>query len=223
MRNFIGIILFSFSFSGCFTDKTCSGDDKSCSPEAMISSYLAFSQDAIYIYSTNQKFQGNLAAYGTTEEESLQNICKNEKFFSGLANQFCPNVQAIVSTANAPLFDYSSEYGVPGNVNILGPTGILIADNWSAFFGSSAMPLKTTLSAAGLGSELFWTFSDSAGNQSSDCSSGNSKDFEIVGSIGTPNSTAVNWLNGASPNTSYCDKSLRILCICYIAGESAAL
>ncbi|PJZ48465.1 hypothetical protein CH362_14785 [Leptospira saintgironsiae] len=215
------VFLYSFLYYNCLSDKTCSDDDKSCSSQALISSYLSFQQEAIYVYSTNQKYQGNLAAYGATEEESLQNICRGEKLLSGLVNQFCPNVQAFVSTANAPLFDYASEYGVPTTVPIYGPTGILLSDNWTTFFGSATI-LKSTLSAAGLGSELFWTFADSTGGQGTDCLNGTTTDSESPGSIGTPNSTSLDWINPTISNSASCDQSLRVLCICYIAGESVA-
>ncbi len=83
MRNrfFVLIVLvYSSLYYNCLSDK-------SYSTQALFASVLTI-PNGIYIYSTATKYQGNLAAYGSTPEISGQNICKSEKLFSSLANQF---------------------------------------------------------------------------------------------------------------------------------------
>ncbi|PJZ48464.1 hypothetical protein [Leptospira saintgironsiae] len=221
MRIPIYIILFSFLSFGCISDKTCSNEDKSCNIQALISS--AFSvPEGIYVYSTNAKYQGNLSAYGSTPEISAQNICKEEKLFSSLANQFCPDVWALIATVSVALYDYNTSYSVSTILPVYGPTGIMLATNWDNFVVNGSTNLLQPLASAGLGTDDFWTFSSIGGGLgASDCSQGADNTNASYGVIGSATTTNVDWLNVNGTATVTCNTSHRVLCICFTPDTSS--
>ncbi|TGK44509.1 hypothetical protein [Leptospira andrefontaineae] len=215
MRNSIYIILISFLSLGCITDKTCSDDDKSCNPQALLTSYFSI-QNGVYIYSTSTKYQGNLAAYGSTLEFSGQNICKSEKLFSSLVNQFCPDVWALISSDSVPLYDFSTSFSLPTNIPVFGPTGIQLANNWDEFMSiQTPLSLTRSLAEAGLGTEDFWSFAAQGGIASGNCNIGTDNTSEFFGAIGSANTKDSNWLSPGGESTGNCDSSHRVLCICF--------
>ncbi|TGL35205.1 hypothetical protein EHQ52_12065 [Leptospira koniambonensis] len=218
------LILISFLCSilyyNCLGDKTCSDEDKSCSVQAAISSFLSV-PDGVYIYSTITKYQGNLASYGSTLDESTQNICKNEKLFSSLINQYCPEVRAIIPTPLAPLYNFETVYGLKStSFPVFGPTGITIIDGWSNMVSGEAV-LNISLAAAGLGTEKFWSFSDTTGNVITDtCNNGTDTTGTYSGALGYTTSTDSDWLNLGGDDIDSCDVSYRVLCVCFTPDTS---
>lgn len=221
MRIYIFILLFSFLSLGCITDKTCSDDDKSCSPQALLTSYISI-PNGVYIYSTSTKYQGNLAAYGSTLEFSGQNICKGEKLFSSLANQFCSDVWALISSDSVPLYTFSSSFSSPTNVPVFGPTGIQLANNWTEFISTETpLPLTRSLAEAGLGTEDFWSFSLESGTPGGNCSTGTDKGSELSGSIGSANTKDSDWLSPGGDTSDNCNTFHRVLCTCFTPDSSS--
>lgn len=214
-----GLILITFLCSSlyynCLSDKTCSDEDKSCSTKALINSYFSV-PDGIYVYSTTNKFQGNIAtSYGSGDlRTGADNICKNDRLFSNLINQFCPEVRAIIPTDAVYLFDFTTMYGVSSSLPIYGPTGSLLSASWTSFVSGESQ-LNQTLASAGLGSDDFWTFSDTTGAVSaSTCSIGTDAGSEFTGALGSAKGIAGDWLNPEGTN-GFCDSYHRVLCICY--------
>ncbi|TGK44508.1 hypothetical protein [Leptospira andrefontaineae] len=207
------VLLYSSLYYNCLSDKTCSDDDKSCSPQAFFSS-LFIIPSGVYIYSTNTKYQGNLAAYGSTFEESGQNICKQEKLFSSLVNQFCSEVRALISTSTVGYSNFSETFSVP-DLPVYGPTGSLLNSNWSSF-ETGAGGLKLTFAEAGLGPDDFWSFTEAGGVISSNnCNAGIDNSVELFGVIGSASTKASDWMNLGGESTASCDSYHRVYCICY--------
>ncbi|MCR1794232.1 hypothetical protein [Leptospira sp. id769339] len=214
-RSFILItVLCSSLYYNCLSDKTCSDEDKSCSSQALLTSILSV-PNGIYIYSTINTYQGNLAAYGSGPEIGGQNICKGEKLFSSLVNQFCPDVWAFISSESVPLFTFTNAFSVPSNLPIYGPTGILISDTWEDFVLGEVSP-KQPLSSSGLGDGDFWTFSTIGGGLAGDnCNAGSDNTSEFFGAVGSPSTKNNDWINPGGESFSSCDSRYRVLCVCF--------
>ncbi|GBF38870.1 hypothetical protein [Leptospira johnsonii] len=218
---FLIVFLYSSLYYNCLGGKTCSDEDKSCSTQALLTS--AFSvPEGIYVYSTNAKYQGNLAAYGSTLEISGQNICRGEKLFSSLVNQFCPDVWALISTVSVALYNYNTSYSVPAGLPVYGPTGGILASNWDNFVVNGGTQLLQSLASAGLGTEDFWSYSAQGGGLAgNDCSQGTDKTSEFFGAIGSATTTNTDWLSQNGETTVSCDTSHRVLCICFTPDSSS--
>ncbi|TGL61400.1 hypothetical protein [Leptospira sarikeiensis] len=215
MRIYIFILLFSLLSFGCISDKTCSDEDKSCNTQALFTSYFGI-PSGVYIYSTSTKYQGNLAAYGSTLEISGQNICRGEKLFSSLVNQLCPDVWALIASDSVPLYDFPTSYSLPTNIPVLGPTGIQLANNWGEFMSTETpLPLNRSLAEAGLGTEDFWSFSIESGAPSNNCNIGTDKGSELNGLIGSANTKDSDWLSPGGDSSENCDTFHRVLCTCF--------
>ncbi|PJZ75709.1 hypothetical protein CH365_17005 [Leptospira neocaledonica] len=178
--------------------------------------------NGVYIYSTNTKYQGNLAAYGSTLEFSGQNICRGEKLFSSLVNQFCPDVWALVSGNSVPLSNFSSSYSLPTNVPVFGPTGIQLANNWDEFMSiQTPVSLTRSFAEAGLGTEDFWSFAIESGSPSNNCNAGIDNSSESTGSIGSANTKNSDWLNPGGNSLGDCNTFHRVLCTCFTPNSSS--
>ncbi|TGL61398.1 hypothetical protein [Leptospira sarikeiensis] len=214
MRIYIYILLVSFLSFGCITDKTCSDEDKSCNPQAFLTSSLLIPQ-GIYVYSTATKYAGNLSAYGSTPEFSGQNICRGEKLFSSLVNQLCPDVWALIASESVPINTFSTSFSVPTSIPVFGPTGIELASTWDNFILGELF-LERPLSDANLGTDDFWTFSGQGGGYAgSNCSGGTDKTSEGSGAFGSATVKDPDWLRPGGEAIASCNTTHRVLCICF--------
>lgn len=207
-------IFFGFSAQACMDVKTCSDQDRSCSPMASILSYFS-APEGIYVYSTGVAYGGNLAILGTgTLDASLQTICKQERPLAAILDTGCQDVAPLVSTLAVSANNLTSLYStIPTNVPMRGgPTGTILADDLNSFY---SLDLHVTLEAGGLGTANFWTYGDGTGNYASGvtCNDGDDNTSANTGYIGSPLfSAAGTWNNVQAAN---CDQAYRILCICY--------
>ncbi|MGJ4744835.1 hypothetical protein ACQV5M_00615 [Leptospira sp. SA-E8] len=220
-RSFIlFVFLYSSLYYNCLSDKTCSDDDKSCSTQALLTSAFTV-PNGIYIYSTLITYQGNLAAYGSTPEISGQNICRGEKLFSSLVNQFCTDVWAFVSTESVPLSSFASSFSAPIDLPVLGPTGLQLASTWDNFVLGS-VNLDRSLSEAGLGTDDFWSFTGIPGGglAANNCNIGADNTNAVSGATGSSTSKNTDWLN-PSAVTATCDTRHRVLCVCFTPAASS--
>ncbi|MGJ4786558.1 hypothetical protein [Leptospira koniambonensis] len=209
MRTTTFFILFSFLSFGCITDKTCSDHDKTCNiSELLISS--AIDPGGIYLYSTQQYYQGNLAAYGSNLQSSLTNICYEARFFAQTISN-CSNVLPFASSDTTSISAYETDFSLNGALPVRGARGELLFDTWTDVFVENP---KLTMSTAGVISEKFWTFTISGGlyQPSTSCTNGVNSDNGDVGAAGDPNSTALIWY-GATNDA--CNNYRKVLCICY--------
>ncbi|TGN03508.1 hypothetical protein EHR06_04885 [Leptospira dzoumogneensis] len=198
------------SSNACMSSKVCSDNDKNCSIQEQIYSMISAPQ-GIYLYSTQTSYQGNLATYGSTFEDSLHNICTVNRLFASIINPSCMNVLPLVSSSSSTyLANFSGLYGVPNNGSypVRGARGEIIANSWSNLFGG----LLLTFEQAGVTSQTFWTFSSSGGlnNSADNCIAGT--DTGAAGAIGSPTDVTTNWPLTAAPS---CSESHPIICICY--------
>ncbi|PJZ26568.1 hypothetical protein CH352_04985 [Leptospira hartskeerlii] len=208
-------------YYNCLGDKTCSDEDKSCSTQALLTSALTV-PNGIYIYSTLTTYQGNLAAFDSTPEISGQNICRGEKLFSSLVNQFCPDVWAFISTESVPLSSFATSFSAPINLPVFGPTGLQLASTWDNFTLGS-VSLDRPLSDAGLGTDDFWTFAGTPGGglAANNCNIGSDNTNIVSGATGSAKSKNTDWLN-PSAATATCDTRHRVLCVCFTPDSSSA-
>ncbi|PKA15890.1 hypothetical protein CH363_10250 [Leptospira haakeii] len=211
VKSFIRLSFFFFilSSNACMSSKVCSDQDKNCSIQEQIYSMISAPQ-GIYLYSTQTTYQGNLAAYGSTLDDSLHNICTVNRVFASIINPSCMNVLPLVSTSTNVMYNFPGLYGVPDNVNfpIRGARGELIANTWSNLFAG----LFLTFEQAGVTSQTFWTFANGGGgyNSADNCIVGTNTG--ATGAIGSPIDNTTNWpLTGAPA----CAESHPIICVCY--------
>ncbi|TGL61403.1 hypothetical protein [Leptospira sarikeiensis] len=215
------ILFFSFSLTECITDKTCSDEDRSCSVEALILSKFS-APSGIYVYSSSATYKGNLAILGTgTLDASLHSICQNDRLLAPIIDQNCQSVAPLVSTSAVPANDLNLLYAdLPYNgVAIRGPFGALITQEMSTLFSSG--DLQLSLSAAGLGDSLFWSFgTGNGGYAADDCNGGTDSTSGSLGQLGSPKVvTQGSWF---ATDILSCSQSHRILCICYVPPASGS-
>ncbi|MGJ4744836.1 hypothetical protein ACQV5M_00620 [Leptospira sp. SA-E8] len=199
------LLLFS---NACMSSDVCSDTDKSCNTKELLFSIFS-TPKGIYLYST-QSYQGDLAKYGSSLEDSLQNICTSNKLFSNITDFSCSNVLPVVSTSTNALYNFATNYGLPNSTDypVRGPKGDLLTTSWSNLFTS----LAVTLEAAGVTSQTFWTFSGSGGTYNSADNCSNGTDISFTGAIGSPTDSTSIWVNSGAP---VCSESHPIICLCY--------
>ncbi|EPG64383.1 hypothetical protein EHQ27_19275 [Leptospira wolffii] len=213
MVRIVSLFLFvALLLPNCLSEKTCSNQDRSCSLEANLASIL-FSPPGIYLYSTLNTYQGNLAN-SIVLDTNLSIICTNERLFAPITSS-CSNLAPFVSTSFAPMSAITGFYidfpttGVP----LRGPFGTILADDFNSVFTTD---LKSTMSDAGLGTGLFWTFGDAnggyGGTTATTCADG-TDNTTGTGAAGSPlNSASTTWFGSSLVN---CVDTYRLLCMCY--------
>lgn len=211
VKFFIQLSLFFLilSSNACMSSKVCSDQDKNCSIQEQIYSLISAPQ-GIYLYATQTSYQGNLAAYGSTFENSLHNICTDNRIFASIINTSCMNVLPVVSTSTNALYNFTSLYSIPNNTSypVRGARGGILASSWANIFSSLFM----TMEQAGVTSQPFWTFSNSGGvyNSADNCINGT--DTGATGGVGSPTDATNVWLLSGAPA---CSESHPIICLCY--------
>ncbi|WP_246048704.1 hypothetical protein [Leptospira sarikeiensis] len=189
---------------------TCSDKDRSCGVEGQILSIFSAPQ-GIYLYSTQTSYQGDLAKYGSSFEDSLHNICTGNRLFASIINSSCSNVLPLVSTSTHNLSNFPTDYGMPDTSSypVRGAKGDIIANSWNLFLDENPL---ITLQAAGVVSQNFWTFSSLGGvyNSADNCIAGTSN--SAAGAIGTPDEPTNGWVSSGAPG---CSEYHPIICACY--------
>lgn len=202
---FCFLILFS---NACMSSDVCSDTDRECNTKELLFSIFS-TPKGIYLYST-QNYQGDLAKYGSSLEDSLQNICTSNKLFSEITDFTCSNVLPVVSTSTRYVSNFPTDYDLPDNTDypVRGPRGDLLANSWSNFFAGTLI----TLQEAGVISQTFWTFSNSGGifNSADNCINGTN--LGAAGATGSHQDITASWLLSGAPA---CSESHPILCLCY--------
>ncbi len=214
IKRILFILILNLSLNGCLSTDICSDQDRGCNPMQLLLSLFSFASGH-YVYASAASYGGNLAILGTgTLDASLQTICKSERAFAPIVNTTCQSMIPLVSTLTVSVNNTTALYadfqttGVP----VRGPTGTLIADDFTSFL---TLDLQVSLQTAGLGNITFWTYSDGTGNYdgSSNCSDGDDNTISFSGDVGVSNlATAGTWFN---TNAFTCDQAHYVLCICY--------
>ncbi|TGK44511.1 hypothetical protein [Leptospira andrefontaineae] len=199
------LLLFS---NACMSSDVCSDTDKMCSTKELLFSIFS-APKGIYLYST-QSYQGDLANYGSSFEESLQNICTINKLFSEITDLSCSNVLPVVSTSTHYMSNFPTDYGLPTGTDypVRGPRGDIIATSWTNMFAG----LLISFEAAGVTSQKFWTFANGGGayNSADNCIAGTNTG--AAGAIGSPQDSGISWMIFGAPA---CSESHPIICLCY--------
>ncbi|TGK44510.1 hypothetical protein [Leptospira andrefontaineae] len=187
--------------------KTCSSEDKSCSFNEILYSYISV-PPGIYMYSTQASYQGNLAAYGPNLQLSLMNICAEARLFAQTISN-CGNTLPFTSSDSSSLNTYVTDFSLDGTLPIRGARGELIFNTYNSLFAS--VP-NLSMSQAGVTTEEFWTFSTGGSYSTSNCTNGVNFDNGDTGNIGDPNDTNLSWFSFGNRT---CDQFKKVLCICY--------
>ncbi|WP_243396214.1 hypothetical protein [Leptospira hartskeerlii] len=204
------LLLAFFSFNTCTEENVCSKEDRACSFTEILYSFIA-PPPGIYIYSSFNSYQGDLANYGPTLFDSLMNLCTANRIFAPIISS-CMNVLPGVSSdlmsidqypVNFPAFDGD-------NLIIRGSKGNIISRsfNWLIAIG----PDVASLSNSGITTEEFWTFTAAGGGYSTSCLDGLSKSTGDNGTTGNPIDQSNTWVGA---NVATCDQYKKILCFCY--------
>lgn len=190
------------------SNKTCSSEDKSCSVNEILYSYISV-PSGIYIYSTQKSYRGNLAVYGPDLQISLMNICAEARFFAQTISN-CGNTLPLTASPTSSASSYSTDFSLDGTLPVRGARGELIFNSWDQVF--SSIP-NVSMSQAGVTTEKFWTFATTGwAYASSSCINGTVSDNANVGITGDPNDINLSWGSFASDT---CDNYRKVLCICY--------
>jgi hypothetical protein len=173
--------------------------------------------NAVYMFSAGPH-QGNLTTM--TSSMSPRNViddyCINAK--SSYPSLPCQNVMTFISIDSSDdIADMPTNYGVPSNKKIVGPTGIPIAVDWAGLLDGS---IDVELQKAGISDTYWWSGSDVAGNYltaascvaCNTCSGWTDGTNASQGMSGAHNRTDSTWINDG---TRSCTNSLNILCICW--------
>ncbi|EIE02989.1 hypothetical protein [Leptospira licerasiae] len=204
------LLLAFFSLSACAKENICSKEDRACSFTEIVYSYIA-PPPGIYIYSSLDAYQGNLANYGPTLFDSLMNLCVKDRIFAPIISS-CANILPGVSSdlmsidqypVNFPAFDGD-------NFIIRGTKGNIVSRsfNWLIAIG----PDVSSLSNSGITNEEFWSFTSPGGGYSASCLDGISNVSGDTGEIGSPTRQDNAWVG---PTFATCDQYRKILCFCY--------
>lgn len=212
------ILLFSLFTQTCMSEKTCSNQDRTCSPIANLLS-LVSAPEGLYLYSSFPR-TGNLAILGTgTLNPSLQTICSQDRPFAPIIDYGCQSVAPLVSTGNVSASNLTSLYAsISTTIPVRGPSGTIISDDLTSLFASD---LKTSLSEAGIINSSYWSFSDAAGNfyAANSCNNGEDNTSSYTGYVGSPTVVAFeSWYGGGVGVP--CNEQHPVICICYRPVES---
>lgn len=222
------VIPFVIFLPGCLSKETCSNQDRSCSVEAQVLSLFS-APEGIYLYPTTSTFDGNFVSDSALLFNRLQSLCQEDRFLAPIISQTCGSVIPFVSTPDSNISDFTSAHSVPGTgVPVRGPFGAVLANSWGEFYFSSENSILVSLTDAGLGTENYWTFSDSSGFYISEgaygsCNGGttNIADTEqAYGYYGSPVSNTTGWV---SESTTSCNTPMRVLCLCYTPGPTSSV
>ncbi|EMK00917.1 putative lipoprotein [Leptospira sp. B5-022] len=210
------VIFFYIFASGCLSDKTCSDQDRSCSPKATLMNLLFSAPEGIYMYASNTSFNGKLTVLGPGSlDSSLNFLCGQERIFSNIIDTKCSKYAPLVSTTLVSASSLNALYadlpttGVP----IRGPFGTQISLDFANLF---TVNLDVTLEAGGLGNQTFWSFGDGNGDAAADnCNNGEDDGaLSTLGQIGnTQVSTQGSWF---ATDIRSCAQPHKILCLCYV-------
>lgn len=120
------LLLFS---NACMSSDVCSDTDKACNTKELLFSIFS-TPKGIYLYST-QSYQGDLAKFGSSLDDSLYNICTSNKLFSSITDFTCSNILPVVSTSTHYLSNFPTDFGLPDNTEypVRGPRGDIIANS----------------------------------------------------------------------------------------------
>lgn len=207
------ILLFSLFTQTCMSEKTCSNQDRTCSPIANLLSFVS-APEGLYLYSTSAR-NGNLAILGAgTLDSSLHTICSQERPFVPIIDFGCQNVAPFIATSVVGANNLTSLYAdIPTNIPVRGPSGTIVSDDLPSVF---SLDLKTSFSNAGISNSSFWAFADAAGNfyAANSCNNGEDNTGSYAGYVGSPTIVAFeSWYGGGVGVP--CSESHPIICICY--------
>ncbi len=211
MRHTFYFGIFIFFLGSCISEKSCSDKDRSCNIQALLLSNVSAPQ-GIYLYSTQTRYQGDLAVHGSTFEESLQNICYDNRLLASTINFGCSNILPLVSTSTHPIGNFPTDYSLPDNTNypIRGSRGEIMATSWNNLL---SVGLSISFIKANVVYEKFWTFTATGGAFDSVGSCNSGTDTASIGDTASLIDLTSNWvLAGGAPA---CTESKPILCLCY--------
>lgn len=170
----------------------------------------------MFLFGTTATFDGNLLAAGGggSARASSDNLCTTRRGTLTLAPvNTCTTVRALVSfTAGDQLNNMPTNFSVPVDRLVRGPTGTLVADNYSDMINPSVNLKATLLAANVLAGATFWSHSINTGAVSgSSCGGGTTNGGS--GQRGATNTTTSAWLDTGGPVG--CSIFEPILCICF--------
>jgi hypothetical protein len=106
-------------------------------------------------------------------------------------------------------------FNFPANVPIYSPSDILIANDWTDLMDGT---IATSLSAAGVTNNPWWSGSDDASGSTVDgvtldCTDWTSSLGTDFGNFGDPNSTGPSWVTQSPSIISSCDGAFAVICV----------
>ncbi len=184
--------------------------------KAVYSSTSATTSTVIYLFEEGMARNGDLKTAGglATARASGDALCESKRAASHPTLNCLTSKVFLSITTDDEIRDLPSNYSLPTTLQLQGPTGTKVADNWADLLDNS---IDATLNAAVVTDDLlFW--SGSEGGASDGSQSGGSCDAYTNSSGGGPSGGAGQANLTGFPlaiGNSDCDGLLVYLCICW--------
>ncbi len=164
-----------------------------------------FTGSDLFLFSTASEADG---AIGTRDD--IDTLCINRRIAldSDLPSD---HVKAFIGMDSPDAInDMPANYGLPTWVQIKGPTGSIIANNWADLLDGTIMQ---SLQAAGVSSVNWWSGADYNGDTDTSLNCNNWVSGTNPGVVGDITAINSSWIYGPQPN---CGTSgYVVLCICW--------
>lgn len=214
LRAILLFLLIGSFFSHCMSDKVCSDQDRSCNLAANLLSSFSSVPDGIYLYPTSVTYTGNFAENSQILITEASIICDQELAPYSTFITSCQKSTPFLSTdtvALNALGSFLSDFPLTGKP-IRGLNTAIISDSYATLFTED---LKSSLAAAGIGTDPFWSFGNASGGYdgtvNGTCEGG--VNLTVNGIVGSTTATGVeSWFNSTSIP---CSTPTRLLCLCY--------
>ena len=173
--------------------------------------------DALYLFNAGSHTGKLTSMVSASPRADIDAICENARMET-YPYLPCGTVRAFISvSATDDIEGMASNYGVPLNKRIVGPSGVEIASNWLDLLDGS---INETLNHADIAPNEWWSGSDEHGKYlplsscagCNTCSGWTSETTTMTGMTGDHNKTDSAWM---SDQLRRCDKKYFLLCACW--------
>lgn len=170
---------------------------------------------AIYIYRAPSSYTADLGTAGGTVgngRSGADNLCAAARSGFTFPDNTGSNVRGFTSISSSDsIANMPSNYGIPLNKPIKGPTDNVIQTNWVNLMSGAIM---TDLTTAGvmIVSTGWWSFSSGTGSfdATNNCTGGTTTGG--LGTGGSSGSVTTTWMGSSAVS---CGSSYYLLCVCY--------
>lgn len=156
---------------------------------------------SVFLFST-----GTVSGTSANNRGAADAACNGARVTFNFPENSCANVRVLASYSAVDSFgNMAAAYGIPTARAVRGPTGILVANDWSDLTDGN---IAATLASTGVAASSYWTFSVApAGYDATNgpCTGTN-------GFIGSHTQSGGGWV---SSTTFSCGTGFRLLCVCF--------